>query len=66
VSEGTRLCKLSQKPQQISFFALRLCRQFATESACHRKNAHFSRVFGDFQRGAVTLHQELNGITQCS
>jgi len=57
---------LSQKLRQISFFALRLSRQFARDFACHRKNARFSRVFGDFLRGAVTLHQELNGITHIS
>jgi len=66
VLRRTPLCKLSQNPREISIFALRLFPQFARDFACHRKNARFSRVFGDFRRGAVTLHQELNGITHGS
>jgi len=57
---------LSQNPREISIFALRLFSQFARDFICHRKNTRFSRVFGDFRRGAVTLHQELNGITHIS
>jgi hypothetical protein len=55
---------LSPKPRKISFFALRLLPQFARDCAGHRKKPRFSRFFGGFRRGAVTLHQELNGITR--
>jgi hypothetical protein len=60
----TLMCNLSRKPRKISFFALRLYAQFARDFAPHRKKPRFSRFLRGFRRGAVTLHQELNGITR--